>query len=185
MKKDALVVLRLSSAAKMEAAWIFQHIVMVIGSVVMGVMKRTVALKLDLPVDLGNSDVMMVPVSRRVTNVMMFQTVEMVVMNKTVMANLMAMGVQATNSDAVMDYAYLTPSSVMDTTIVKTTLMRLDVLQDVLTVNLNAGTEPAYFLPRNAMVLLTVWIDLMSLIVQHQLPRHVLHMNLHVKMEAA
>ena len=37
-----LVVLQLSSAAKMEAVWIFQHIVMVIGSVVMGVTKRTV-----------------------------------------------------------------------------------------------------------------------------------------------
>jgi len=84
MKKDALVVLQLSSAAKMEAVWIFQHIVMVIGSVVMGVTKRTVALNLDLPVELGNSDVMMVPVSRRVTAVMMLQTAEMVVMNRTV-----------------------------------------------------------------------------------------------------
>jgi len=91
MKKDAPVVLQLSSAAKMEAVWIFQHIVMVIGSVVMGVMKTTVALNLDLPVDLGNSDVMMVPVSRRVTTVMMLQTAEMVVMNKTVVADLMAM----------------------------------------------------------------------------------------------
>jgi len=36
------VVLRLSSIAKTGAVWIFQHIVMVIGSVVMGVMKRTV-----------------------------------------------------------------------------------------------------------------------------------------------
>ena len=36
------VVLQLSSAAKMEAVWIFQHIVMVIGSVVMAVMKMTV-----------------------------------------------------------------------------------------------------------------------------------------------
>jgi len=42
--------------------------------------------------------------------------------------NFYLQGVQATNSDAVMDYAYLTPSSVMDTTIVKTTLMRLDVV---------------------------------------------------------
>jgi hypothetical protein len=41
-------------------------------------------------VDLGNSDVMMVPVSRRVTAVMMLQTAEMVVMNKIV-AELMAM----------------------------------------------------------------------------------------------
>jgi hypothetical protein len=49
------------------------------------------ALNLDLPVDLGNSDVMMVPVSRRVTAVMMLQTAEMVVMNKTVVAQLMAM----------------------------------------------------------------------------------------------
>jgi hypothetical protein len=36
------VVLQLSSAAKMEAVWIFRHIAMVIGSVVMGVMKTTV-----------------------------------------------------------------------------------------------------------------------------------------------
>jgi hypothetical protein len=36
------VVLQLSSAAKMEAAWIFQHIVMVIESVVMEVMKKIV-----------------------------------------------------------------------------------------------------------------------------------------------
>jgi hypothetical protein len=36
------VVLHPSSAAKMEAAWNFQRVVMVIGSVVMGVTKRTV-----------------------------------------------------------------------------------------------------------------------------------------------
>lgn len=73
----------------------------------------------------------------------------------------------------------------MDSVIVKTTLMRLDVLQNVLAVNLNAETKPASLLPGNAMVLLTVWIDLMNLIVQHQLPRHVAHLNLHVEMEAA
>jgi hypothetical protein len=36
------VVLQLSSAAKMEAVWIFQHIVMATGNVAMGVMKRIV-----------------------------------------------------------------------------------------------------------------------------------------------
>jgi hypothetical protein len=42
-------------------------------------------------VDLRNSDVLMVPVSIRIIAVMMSQTAEMVVMNKTVIGKLAAM----------------------------------------------------------------------------------------------
>lgn len=92
MRKDARVVPHLSSAVKMEAVWISQHVVMVTGTAVMEAMRMIVVLNLDhLLVDLGSSDVMMVPVSMTTIAVMKLQIAVMVVMKDTVMVQLLPM----------------------------------------------------------------------------------------------
>lgn len=85
----------------------------------------------------------------------------------------------------MMVCAYQRPSGVTASLTARTTLMKLDAPQDVLAANLSAGTSLASLSPGNVMELLTVQTVLMNLIVHCQLQRHVHHLNLPVRMEAA